>query len=311
MVMAIPSLVTFSRPWQTMMIGFINYLMVAVFAIELANWGWIFMGPQPLASTNSTPVVIQSLLPTITAAHWFNNDISPTKAPVETNGNMKLVGVFGSTNNRPGFAIFQMSTGKQLYVMLNQEVSAGTKLVGISSHEVTLSQNGISSKLILDEKAKPLEVSRIKTLANKAQSPLIKFTSKDDSEEIKPVVVIPKRKIHAATTASDLGSRSPQSTPTSSQPQTKGDNKLPQEIAVPPNEDVKYPSNSIHEPNAPTEAATHTQTPTQASSDQPDTQSPGQENKKETPKEDRKGLLELLNGIKNWLTGNKESGTQQ
>lgn len=312
MVMAIPSLVTFSRPWQAMTIGFINYLMVVVFAIELANWGWIFIGPQPLASTSSTPVVVQSLLPTITAAHWFNNDSAPTKAPVEANGNMKLVGVFGSTNSRPGFAIFQMNTGKQVYVMLNQEVSAGTKLVGISSHEVTLSQNGISSKLTLDEKAKPLEVSRIKTLATKAQNPLIKSTSKDDLEEIKPIIVIPKRKIHAATTASDLVSRSPQSTPTSSPSQSKGDNKSPQEIVVQPNEDVKSPNNaSSHESSIPTEPTVHTQGSIAAPSDQADTQSSTQENKKEAQKEERKGLLELLNGIKNWLTGNKESGTQQ
>lgn len=166
MGMAIPSLIPnnratrirFSRPWQSVVTGLLNYAMVAILAITLAQWTWVLFGPAPLTAPAPAVMPSQSLAATITASRWFNND-SPAPSPQEnaTQG-IKLVGVLGSTKSRPGFAILQLSSGKQLVALLNQEAAPGVKVTAIGKNEVAISQNGVISQLKLAETAKPLEV---------------------------------------------------------------------------------------------------------------------------------------------------------
>lgn len=138
-----------SKPWQNISISLVNYIMVILLAMTLAYWIWVFFKPAPIAKVVLAEAPAQTLLPNILAAHWFNQNASQTV--VADNSNLKLLGVFSSTAHYPGFAIFKLADGKQTHAVLNHEISAGTQLVNITKNSVTISQNGVESKLMLED----------------------------------------------------------------------------------------------------------------------------------------------------------------
>lgn len=137
-----------SNPSQTFLIVMLNYAMVIVLASTMAYWFWVFFKPSPMADLPASSPAIQSIVPTIQAGHWFSSSPQPSKVIAPTL-NLKLVGVFSSTPKRPGFAIFKSDDGKQKYVVVNQELAAGTTLVAVHAHSVTIMQNGQASELKL------------------------------------------------------------------------------------------------------------------------------------------------------------------
>ena len=155
--------ISISKPWQNVTIGLINYSMVIVLALTLAYWFWIFFKPLPIPKVVTLEAPEQTILPSILAAHWFDQAKKP--AIIADNTNLKLLGVLSTTHTNPGFAIFKLADGKQTHALLNHEVLPGTQLVAITKNSVTVSQNGIESKIMLEDNKnidpKPLEVTNI------------------------------------------------------------------------------------------------------------------------------------------------------
>ena len=141
--------ISISRPWQNITIRLINYGIVILFAFTLAYWFWIFFKPLPIPKVVTLEAPAQTILPSILAGHWFNQAKSATV--IIDNSNLKLLGVFSTTRNNPGFAIFKLADGKQTHAVLNHEVLQGTQLIAITKNSVTISQNGLESKLLLED----------------------------------------------------------------------------------------------------------------------------------------------------------------
>lgn len=138
-----------SKPWKNTTINLINFAMMILLALTLAYWFWVFFKPLPIPKVVPLEVPAQTILPSILACHWFNQ---AQRAPVVAdNTNLKLLGVLSTTHKNPGFAIFRLADGKQTHVLLNHEVLPGTQLVAITKNSVTISQNGVESKVILED----------------------------------------------------------------------------------------------------------------------------------------------------------------
>ena len=138
-----------SKPWQKITINLINYAMTMLLALTLAYWFWVFFKPLPMPKVVVLEAPTQTILPSILAAHWFNQAQRATVAADNTN--LKLLGVFSTTHSNPGFAIFKLANGKQTHALLNHEVLPGTHLVAITKNSVTISQNGVEYKVMLEE----------------------------------------------------------------------------------------------------------------------------------------------------------------
>lgn len=136
------------NPIQAWLIALCNYAMVVFFAMTLAYWFWIFFKPTPIAAIPPAPPVLQSIVPTIQAGHWFSNTAATQQVQTPTL-NLKLVGVYSSTANKPGFAIFKLENGKENYVVVNHEISPGVLLVAVNATSATILQNNQTSEIKL------------------------------------------------------------------------------------------------------------------------------------------------------------------
>ena len=137
-----------SKPWQNALIHLFNYGMVALFAMSLAYWTWIFFKPDATPLHSPEPAATQTLLPTILASHWFGN--SDNKVTTYQRSDVRLVGVLSPSQHQAGFAIFKLSNGQQQHAVLQQEIMPGVKLVGIAQNSVTISENGVNSEISLE-----------------------------------------------------------------------------------------------------------------------------------------------------------------
>lgn len=292
MVMAIPKLIRVSHPWQSLLLALLNYAMVAALAITLAYWLWQLASPAPLAAVPVTESSPQNLTATINAAHWFSNN-NAQEASTTSSGDMKLVGIFGSVNNasgkHPGFAIFQMSNGKQLHAMLNKEFTPELKLTGISQDAVTVLQDGIPRTIALDEKSRPVEIPRIKSNAVTKPS-----SNEGKVRQLKIVGVKPET----------MKTSEPTTKPTQEQhPEQPLPKPAPQDIhtetpgAAQNLDDVKY---LPVESQSGKYSEKHELTP--APEAKPETSPQAQQQP-----EEGKGLTGLLDNLKSWLTGKKEA----
>ena len=150
----------------SLLAGMLNYGMLAVLALILAYWIWQLAAPAALPAVAANPLINREAVATITARHWFGGDNTGIPGvPPENALNIKLVGIFGAAKSKKqaGFAIFQLKDGKQVYAMLNQEITPGLKLTGITANAVTVEQDGLQVKIVLEEKAVALEIPRIKS----------------------------------------------------------------------------------------------------------------------------------------------------
>jgi hypothetical protein len=139
-----------SKPWQNALIILFNYGMVAVFAMSLAYWTWIFFKPDATPPPSPEPAAKQTLLPSILASHWFGS--SDSKVTIYQRSDVRLVGLLSPSQHQAGFAIFKLSNGQQQHAVLQQEIMRGVKLVGISQNSVTISENGVNSEISLENK---------------------------------------------------------------------------------------------------------------------------------------------------------------
>jgi len=292
MVMAIPKLIRISHPWQSLLLALLNYAMVAALAVTLAYWLWQLASPAPLAAVPVTESSPQNLTATINAAHWFGSNTGQEASTISS-GDMKLVGIFGSVNSasgkHPGFAIFQMSNGKQLHAMLNKEFTPGLKLTGISQDAVTVLQNGIPQTIVLDEKSGPVEIPRIKSNAVSKPS-----TNADKVRQVKIVGVKPE-----AMKTGEVAVRPTQAQqPEQPLPKPSAQDIHTESSGVAQNlDDVKYlPAES----QSGKYSEKNDLTPAPETKPETSTQAP-------QPPEESKGLTGLLDNLKRWVTGRKEA----
>ncbi|HSH73263.1 MAG TPA: type II secretion system protein N [Methylophilaceae bacterium] len=298
--MAVPKLIRFSSPWKSLLLALLNYAMVVALAITLAYWAWQLLQPAPLPAVPVIAAPNQNLSATINARHWFGEGNGGTDASSTSSFDMKLVGIFGSLNNasgkHPGFAIFQMSNGKQLHAMLNQDFSAGLKLTNISRDSVTVLQNGVAQNITLDEKSRPLEIARIKsnTAPSKAEG------SAEKIRQIKIVGVKPKPVAETAPSKPVNAELAKATASEQSVPTTQPAHNTEAVIARQNADDMKYLPVEKSEPKLEEQHAS-----TGAAESQTDVKIESEAEQLKEKHEEKKGLLDLLNNVKNWVTGKK------
>jgi len=292
MVMAVPRLIRFSTPWQSLLLALLNYAMVILLAITLAYWSWQFLQPDPVSAPPVASTPSQSFSNAINAAEWFGNSSSDGSATASLD--LKLVGIFGALNSastkHPGFAIFQMNNGKQVHAMLNQEFTPGLKLTNIGRDNVTILQNGIPQNILLDEKSRPLEIARIRSTAPKAE------TKEDNTFNEKKVRQI---RIMGDKPKPASGPAEPVKTTPAEQPSAQA------HIAEAPSprqnmDDLKYLP--VEKPEPGSEEKHEGPAASQAKIEGKNESQPAISEETHTEK---KGLLDLLNNLKNWVTGKK------
>lgn len=146
--------------WQRWLSRCLNVAMVALLGWTLAYWTWQILSPAPIIATPADEATEQSLLPSIQAAGWFGQ--SNTPAVVQSASDMKLVGLYSSAKKHRGFAIFKLANGTQATVLLNQEITPGTKLIQISKDHVVIDRQGTRAEILLESKTPALILSNSK-----------------------------------------------------------------------------------------------------------------------------------------------------
>ena len=140
-----------ARPWQNWLVTLFNYGMVILFALTLAYWIWVFFKPSDVPVTPPAPLSTQTLLPKILANHWFGeNAKNESNIVTDLSSKLKLIGVMSTSKSQPGFAVFKLLDGTQQYALINQELIPGVKLESINADSVTVSQQGVVSKIELE-----------------------------------------------------------------------------------------------------------------------------------------------------------------
>jgi hypothetical protein len=121
---------------------------LALLALVIAHWGWIWFGPQPVAlprtAADADPVR------TIREARLFGSAApnSVAAAPA-TAGELRLLGLVSERDGR-GYALFRTPRGP-LLVAAGQEVSPGVRVESVRRDGVTLSEGGARRDIDLRE----------------------------------------------------------------------------------------------------------------------------------------------------------------
>jgi len=303
MVMAVPKLIRFSTPWQSLLLALLNYAMLVLLAITLAYWSWQLFQPSPVSAPPVASTPNQPLSSTINAAGWFSDSNSDGVSTASLD--LKLVGIFGALNHtannasgkHPGFAIFQMSNGKQLHAMLNQEFTPGLKLTDIGRDSVTILQNGVPQNILLDEKSRPLEIARIKSGTPKlnAQKSNAQLDLESNEKKIRQIKIVGEKPKPLAAPAPIEPAK--QKSPEQSLSQT---NTIESASAKQNTDDMKYLP--VEKTEFKSEEKHESQTTTQAKTEIKNESQPASA---EEAHPEKKSLLDLLNSVKNWVTGNK------
>ncbi len=129
----------------------LNYAMVGVLGVVFACWTWVLLAPAPLPTPATLPAGSPVLAPAIASAHWFGGGAAA--GAVTQNVNYKLLGVYASDGEHPGFAILQQADGKQIVAVLHQAFVPGLVLQSISGDSVTIDNSGAPMSLKMEAKA--------------------------------------------------------------------------------------------------------------------------------------------------------------
>ncbi|MBL8524768.1 MAG: hypothetical protein JNN20_13840 [Betaproteobacteria bacterium] len=130
-------------------------LLLIVFGLQLAWWTWQMLmpswrdAPLPAATTPAAPISLGRQLlgdrdggATVTAA--------PTTAASTTG--IRLKGVFAVDGRTPSAAVVNLG-GRDQTVHLNQEISAGVKLVDVQPTHIVISRGGVREQIELERAA--------------------------------------------------------------------------------------------------------------------------------------------------------------
>src|SRR5450830_1725587 len=116
----------------------------------LARWTWLLFAPVtpelPLALEQPT----SSQLATIVTGHWFAPTSGQMVVAAPATVNFKLMGIYASSGDKLGFAVFKLADGKQRAVLLHQEITAGIQLHAIKPDGVEVGSEGNVQTLSLE-----------------------------------------------------------------------------------------------------------------------------------------------------------------
>lgn len=130
------------------MAGLLHALLFILGGLIFARWTWIFLTPDTAELPSKMEQATTTQLTTLLDAHWFTPAIgSIVAAPLV---NFKLVGIYSSSNDKPGFAVFNLVNGKQRAVLLHQEITAGIYLLTIRPDVVQVGKEGDMQTLNLE-----------------------------------------------------------------------------------------------------------------------------------------------------------------
>jgi len=129
-------------------------LLLVALGLQLAWWTWQFISPPwnapPLSSGAATATV-----PVALGRQLFGDrDSSVTAVPTATANasGIRLKGVFAVDGRTPSAAVVNLG-GRDQTVHLNQEVSAGVKLVDVQPTHIVINRGGVREQIELERAA--------------------------------------------------------------------------------------------------------------------------------------------------------------
>lgn len=132
----------------------LTMLLLIALGLQLAWWTWQFISPSwnaPPLSSNATTATVPAAL----GRQLFGDrDGSVTAAPAATANvsGIRLKGVFAVDGRTPSAAVVNLG-GRDQTVHLNQEISAGVKLVDVQPTHIVVSRGGVREQIELERAA--------------------------------------------------------------------------------------------------------------------------------------------------------------
>ena len=131
-------------------LGFVGGVAVValtlVLAFQLAHWTWVFLAPQPVATTpdGDTGVDLAAIARLFGAA-------PPAAAAGPSSTGLKLKGVVAPDGGPIASAIFSTGGGKDIAVFVDREITPGVKLSEVKPDHVMISRGGVLERIDLEE----------------------------------------------------------------------------------------------------------------------------------------------------------------
>ena len=120
--------------------------LTLVLAFQLAHWTWVFLAPQPVATTPDGDTGVD-----LAAIARLFGATPPAVASGPSSTGLKLKGVVAPDGGPIASAIFSTGGGKDIAVFVDREISPGVKLVEVKPDHVMISRAGALERIDLEE----------------------------------------------------------------------------------------------------------------------------------------------------------------
>jgi len=121
---------------------------LALLALTLAHWGWMWFGPQSPVIAATAPET--DLARRAAEAHLFGTvGALPANAPASADvGDVRLLGVFAETDGK-GYALLRAGTGTAMLVAAGQDIAPGVRVESVRPDGVSVLRGGVRRELSL------------------------------------------------------------------------------------------------------------------------------------------------------------------
>lgn len=129
---------------QTLAVSLVTYSTVALLAVVLAYWTWVWFAPR---AEVSMPPVLQTAgkLENVNGLFGSGQQLRNVAAP--TGIAIKLLGIVAATDGRSGYAVVQMDSKKTLAVQQGDVLAPGVLLKEVAGDHLVLERNGVLETL--------------------------------------------------------------------------------------------------------------------------------------------------------------------
>jgi type II secretory pathway component PulC len=142
----------FDKKGPDILAAMLHAVVFVMGGMLLAHWTWLLFAPV----TQELPLALEqptsSQLTTIVSGHWFASTSGQKIVATPATVNFKLMGIYASSGDKLGFAVFKLADGKQRAVLLHQEITAGIQLHAIKSDGVEVGSEGNVQTLTLENR---------------------------------------------------------------------------------------------------------------------------------------------------------------
>jgi general secretion pathway protein C len=129
---------------QTAVVSLLTLAAVALFALVLAYWTWIWFAPRAEPRAEVAAVGTGSLAP---AGLVFGRVERNKNTAAPTGLAIKLLGVVAASGGRRGYAIVQLEAKQILAVHEGEDVTPGLRLAEVHPDHVILERGGVRETL--------------------------------------------------------------------------------------------------------------------------------------------------------------------